>query len=58
MALPTCQRHGLGVMVYAPLAGGWLTGKYQRDEPLSKGSRAFEANGALGREAARGPAKV
>src|SRR5262249_10728682 len=28
--LPTCQRHGVGVMVYAPLAGGWLTGKYRR----------------------------
>src|SRR5262249_62067215 len=26
--LPTCQRHGVGVMVYAPLAGGWWTGKY------------------------------
>ncbi len=38
--LPTCQRHGVGVMVYAPLAGGWLTGKYRRNEPLPAGSRA------------------
>jgi aryl-alcohol dehydrogenase-like predicted oxidoreductase len=28
--LPTCQRHGLGVMVWSPLNGGWLTGRYRR----------------------------
>jgi aryl-alcohol dehydrogenase-like predicted oxidoreductase len=28
--LPTCQRHGLGTMVYSPLGGGVLTGKYKR----------------------------
>ena len=27
--LPTCQRYGLGVLVWAPLNGGWLTGKYR-----------------------------
>ena len=27
--LPTCGRHGIGVIVWSPLAGGWLTGKYQ-----------------------------
>jgi aryl-alcohol dehydrogenase-like predicted oxidoreductase len=27
--LPACRRHGLGVIVWAPLNGGWLTGKYQ-----------------------------
>lgn len=26
--LPVCERYGLGVMVWAPLNGGWLTGKY------------------------------
>jgi aryl-alcohol dehydrogenase (NADP+) len=46
--LPTCQRHGVGVMVYAPLAGGWLTGKYRRDEPLPAGSRATGRLGRLG----------
>lgn len=29
--LPTCGRHGLGTLVYSPLGGGVLTGKYQRD---------------------------
>ncbi len=27
--VPACRRHDLGVIVWAPLNGGWLTGKYQ-----------------------------
>jgi aryl-alcohol dehydrogenase-like predicted oxidoreductase len=27
-----CLRHGLAVLPYAPLAGGFLTGKYHRDQ--------------------------
>ncbi len=46
--LPTCQRHGVGVMVYAPLAGGWLTGKYRRDKPFPEGSRAAGRLGRMG----------
>ena len=45
---PTCQRHGIGTMIYAPLAGGWLTGKYRRDEPLPEGSRATGRLGRMG----------
>ena len=45
---PTCQRHGVGTMIYAPLAGGWLTGKYKRDEPLPEGSRAAGRLGRMG----------
>ena len=41
--LPTCHRHGVGVMVYAPLAGGWLTGKYRRNQPPPAGSRSGRA---------------
>src|SRR5207237_4600560 len=26
--LPTCRRHEIGVLVWAPLNGGWLSGKY------------------------------
>jgi aryl-alcohol dehydrogenase-like predicted oxidoreductase len=29
--LPTCQRYGMGVLSYSPLAGGWLSGRYRRD---------------------------
>lgn len=29
--LPVCQRYGMGVLSYSPLAGGWLSGRYRRD---------------------------
>ena len=29
--LPTCQRHGMGVIPWSPLAGGWLSGKRRVD---------------------------
>ena len=38
--LPTCARHGIGVIVWSPLAGGWLTGKYRRGADAPTGSRA------------------
>ena len=28
--LPTCERYGMGVIVWSPLGGGWLTGRYRR----------------------------
>jgi aryl-alcohol dehydrogenase-like predicted oxidoreductase len=34
-----CARHGLGYTPFSPLAGGWLTGKYRRDESYPEGSR-------------------
>jgi aryl-alcohol dehydrogenase (NADP+) len=37
--LPTCRRHGMGVITWSPLSGGWLTGKYTRAEPTPAGSR-------------------
>ena len=33
--LPTCRRHGMGVLTYSPLAGGWLSGKYRKDHVVS-----------------------
>lgn len=38
--LPACRYFGTGVLPYYPLAGGFLTGKYRRGEPLPPGSRA------------------
>ena len=32
--LPTCERHGMGVMSYSPLAGGWLSGKYRKGQEV------------------------
>ncbi len=33
--LPTCQRHGMGVIPYSPLAGGWLSGRYRKDADVT-----------------------
>ena len=38
--LPVCLRYDLGVIVWSPLNGGWLTGKYRRGEAPPPGSRA------------------
>lgn len=38
--LPTCRRLDLGVLVWSPLNGGWLTGKYRHPGPPPTGSRA------------------
>jgi aryl-alcohol dehydrogenase-like predicted oxidoreductase len=37
--LPTCQRYGMGVVVWSPLAQGWLTGKWRRDAPPNDTNR-------------------
>lgn len=41
--LPAALRHGVGTIVYGPLNGGWLTGKYTRDTPPEEGTRASRA---------------
>ena len=33
--LPTCLRYGLGVLVFSPLAGGWLSGRYRTGARIS-----------------------
>jgi aryl-alcohol dehydrogenase-like predicted oxidoreductase len=30
--VPACESTGLGLLPWSPLGGGWLTGKYKRDE--------------------------
>lgn len=30
---PVCQRHGIGLLVWSPLAGGWLSGAFRRGSP-------------------------
>ncbi|MDJ0357523.1 aldo/keto reductase [Paenarthrobacter sp. PH39-S1] len=32
--LPTTQRHGMGTLVWSPLAGGWLSGKFRKGQDL------------------------
>ena len=37
--LPTCERLGVGMLPYFPLASGLLTGKYRRGRPAPEGTR-------------------
>jgi len=37
--LPVCSEVGVAYLVFNPLAGGWLTGKYRRGEAFPEGSR-------------------
>ena len=44
--VPTCQRLGLGQIVWSPVAQGVLTGKYQPGQPPPAGSRATDPAGS------------
>ncbi|HEX9891694.1 MAG TPA: aldo/keto reductase [Actinomycetota bacterium] len=46
---PSAQAHGMGILVWSPLAGGWLTGKYRRGAEEPQGSRAVWARKRGGR---------
>ena len=39
MSSRCAQRYGMGVIVWSPLAGGWLTGKYRRGQEPGEDSR-------------------
>ena len=39
--LPTCVRHGMAVISYSPLAGGWLSGRWRKDAGQRSSSRAW-----------------
>ncbi len=47
--IPACERFGLGMLPYFPLASGLLTGKYRRGEDAPEGTRL----GAMGPRAAQ-----
>jgi aryl-alcohol dehydrogenase-like predicted oxidoreductase len=38
--LPAAQKHRMGVIVWSPLAGGWLSGKFRKGRPVEKTGRA------------------
>jgi aryl-alcohol dehydrogenase-like predicted oxidoreductase len=38
--LPTIERHGMGAIVWSPLAGGWLSGRYRKGAEPPTSSRA------------------
>jgi aryl-alcohol dehydrogenase-like predicted oxidoreductase len=37
--LPTCQRYGMGTLVWSPLAMGLLTGRYRKGRPKARNAR-------------------
>jgi aryl-alcohol dehydrogenase (NADP+) len=45
--LPTCQRYGMGVLVWSPLNSGWLTGKYRAGEAPGADSRLARMGRAI-----------
>jgi aryl-alcohol dehydrogenase-like predicted oxidoreductase len=49
--LPMAQAHGLGVMMYSPLAGGLLTGKYRLGETGRLSARGSAVEGSPQRAA-------
>ena len=38
--LPTCQRYGMGVIPWSPLAGGWLAGNWRKGTDTPSSNRA------------------
>jgi aryl-alcohol dehydrogenase-like predicted oxidoreductase len=40
--IPYCQAAGLGTMIWSPLASGFLTGKYTREDPTGGSGRRAE----------------
>jgi aryl-alcohol dehydrogenase-like predicted oxidoreductase len=39
--LPTCQKYGMGVMVWSPMAMGMLTGRYRKGQQTDSGRMKF-----------------
>ncbi|HEX7188900.1 MAG TPA: aldo/keto reductase [Actinomycetes bacterium] len=43
--VPACEESGLGLLPWSPLGGGWLTGKYSRDQRPTGSTRLGEDPG-------------
>ncbi len=48
--IPLCLDQGLGILVFSPLGGGFLTGKYRRGQSRPGGTRLSEADSLTGDE--------
>jgi len=38
--LPVCERYGMGVIPWSPLAGGWLSGRYRKGRETPESTRS------------------
>jgi aryl-alcohol dehydrogenase-like predicted oxidoreductase len=46
--VPVCQKFGLGILPWSPLAGGFLSGKYRKDQPPPEGARLTKWKDRMG----------
>ena len=56
--LPACLRYGMGVLAYSPLAGGWLSGKYRKDQEAKGQDSSFRSRRSPGAYDATNPANA
>ncbi len=49
--LPVCERYGMGVLVWSPMAKGMLTGRYRKGQPLPDSLRVKVFGKQMGDEA-------
>lgn len=47
--VPVCREYGMGILPWSPLAGGFLSGKYRRDQKPPAGSRLEQWKDRFGR---------
>jgi aryl-alcohol dehydrogenase-like predicted oxidoreductase len=47
--VPLCQQMGLGILPWSPLAGGFLSGKYDKTQPPPDGTRLAKMKERYGR---------
>jgi len=45
--LPVCQQYGMGTLVWSPLSGGWLSGKWRKDSDATETHRSTMMGGAM-----------
>jgi aryl-alcohol dehydrogenase-like predicted oxidoreductase len=46
--VPAASKYGVGILPYFPLASGFLTGKYKKDQDLPEGARLSAPNNPFG----------
>lgn len=46
--LPACERYGMGVILWSPLAGGWLTGRYRKAADFTEETRLMRFSARWG----------
>ena len=51
--VPLCEKFGLGILPWSPLASGFLSGKYKKDAPPPAGLAAGQDEGAGARASTR-----